>query len=143
MTVDFGNVSDKKVTADNTAEFDLFDIDMEEAVLIVAPATRSNKAYNTAQMNLMLPQQRRISGGKMNAAFLDKYREDIKPMFATHVLKGWTNVVDRTGKAVPFSTENAFAFLQALPSSTFDALTEFCENEGNFRVAADPDLAKN
>lgn len=141
--VDFSNVAAKQVTAENTATYELYDIDMEGAALLVAPATRSNKAFNNAQTALMLPQQRRIQGGKLNAAFLDKYRADLRRLYAGHVVKGWSKIVDSSGTEASFNTEDCLRFLEALPNQSFDALVEFCENESNFRVTADEDLAKN
>ena len=139
--VDFSNVSSKKVSAETTAVYDLFDI-MEGASLIVAPATRSNKAYNSALMRRMIPQQRRISGGKMTPEFIDKYREDLKELYADHVIRNWNGVIDKERNEVSFSREAVRALLDAFPTSSWDALIEFCENEGNFREDAEG-LAKN
>ncbi|MGI9491977.1 MAG: hypothetical protein ACR2QF_06210 [Geminicoccaceae bacterium] len=141
--VDFTNVSDQKVSGSDTAVYELFDINMDDASLVVSPATRSNKPYNGDLIKLMVPQQRRISGGKVNAGFLDKYRKDLVPLYAKHILKNWAGVTDRTGSEVQFSQENAQSFLDALPAQSFDALVEFCENESNFRDTDTTELAKN
>lgn len=141
--VDFSNVSAKKVSAQSTAVYELFDIDMEEASLVVSPSTRSNKPYNAELVKLMVPQQRRVSGGKINAAFLEKYRKDLIPLYAKFVVKNWANIVDREGNQVPFTSENFQSFLEAMPAQAFDNLVDFCENETNFREVDTEELAKN
>lgn len=144
--VDFSQLKRQHVSDQDTARYDLFDIDMPGAYLTVAPATRSNKAYNAAMIKQTLPMQRRMAGGKLSAEFLEKYRDDLKPLYAKHVIKGWGNVVDASGADVPFSVENAGAFLEALPNQPFDGLVGFCEDDSNFREDEDTDteaLAKN
>lgn len=141
--VDFSNLSRQQVSADDTAVYEFFDIDMVDASVVVSTSARSNKPYNAALIALMIPQQRRVQGGKINAQFLDKYRNDLVPLYAKHVLKNWANIVDAEGAQVPFSQENAEGFLRALPAQVFDALFEFCDNERNFRDTDVEDLAKN
>ena len=131
--VDFSHLERQKVSDADTTIYELFDIDMPGASLTVAPATRSNKPYNAALIKKTLPMQRRMAGGKMSAEFLEKYRDDLKPPYANHVIKGWDKVVDAKGKPVEFTKENALAFLVALPNQSFDALVGFCEDDTNFR----------
>ena len=139
---DFSNLARQKVSSNDTVTYELYGIDMPDASLTVAPATRANKGFNSASLLKALPMQRR-AGGKMTPDLVDAHRNDLIPIYANHVIKGWTKVVDANGNEVPFSKENALAFLQALPEQEMDNLVEFCSNEANFREATAEEVAKN
>ena len=139
--VDFSNLEKKKTSADTKARYDLYEVGMGH--LMVSPATRSNKPYNAALLKLMLPQQRRIQGGKINADFVEKYRADLVPLYAKFIVKAWEGIFDSKGNEVPFSQDNVAAFLGALPLQVFDNLVDFCENELNFMDLDPEGAAKN
>jgi hypothetical protein len=135
MTADFSNVSAQKVTGESTANYELYDIQgMEEAYLVVTPATRSNKAWNNAFLHKTIPDQRRIQGGKITAGYIEKHRSDLVPLVAAYCVKGWHKVVDRNNAEVPFTPDDCLRFLQAMPNQSFDNLFEFVSDEANFRT---------
>ena len=133
MTLDFGNIEKLKVTGDTLQKYPFDNIEMPGAYVMVAPATRANKGFTTAQMSLALSYQR--GGGKvrLSADKVNLLRDQMKPLYANHIVKGWGGIVDAAGIEAPFSQENALAFLRALPDQEFDDLVDFCTEENNYR----------
>ena len=143
----FKNVQSQKVTSESTAEYDLFEIGMPEGKLTVRPATRSNKAYFSSLFRMGKGLQRRIASGNLTPELADKVREAQKPLYAKHVIAGWSKVMgvdETTGEPVevPFSESNCLDLLNALPNHIMDGLVEFCENDTNFSDDADIDVGE-
>lgn len=133
MTLDFGNIEKLKVSGDAVQRYDFDNIQMPGAHVMVAPATRANRQFTTGQLTLALSYQR--GGGKvrLSAEKVNQLRDQMRPLYASHILRGWGGIVDASGVEAPFTPENALSFLKALPDQEFDDLIEFCTDENNFR----------
>ncbi len=128
----------KRYETKDTVEFVLDVINPPNCpVLVVAPFGESNRPL----MREILRQGRTRPRTTSEAAYNENTRLD-KELMATHVVRGWRNVVDSEGHEVPFSKENALEFLQALPAWIFTRLRAFVTDPSNF-VEQDGDLLGN
>ena len=138
--VDFGNLEALEVKDGTTAVLTLEEINGDNPpTLTLAPAGQSNKAYNREALRRNRQFDALIAGRKLSPKLIEEIREADTVLYAKHVVKGWKNVVDNEGKAVPFNEENATAFFQALPRRFFDMIRGFCQDAENFVDM--PDLA--
>ena len=53
-------------------------------------------------------------------------------LYAKHIVKGWTGIVDNKGKAVEFTEGECLGFLSSLPDWLFDELRAFASDLQNF-----------
>lgn len=129
---DFSHLQDLQVSADKTAEFTFFAI-KGEPVLTVAPATEANKPYFNAILKRTRSTARRMkASGGLNAALLAQNRMEDCELYSKFIVRGWSKVQDKAGKAVPFSAEACLEFLKAIPSYMLDELRNFCAEQSNF-----------
>ena len=141
----FGHIATTKVSGETTADYKFYEFDVDGAIptLRVAPATRSNKAYQAGLMKATEGDQQRLARGKIPAGYIDTLREKQVILYSKHIVRGWENVLDQDKNPVPFSEADCLDFLQAIPAQSFDQLITFCENEGNFRSYDPKEIAKN
>ena len=129
--VDFSHIKALEVAGDRTAEMTLFQLE-GEPVLVLAPATENNVPL----FNAALRRQGQVASmarvGASNVNTIKEGRAEDRELYAKHVVRGWRNVVDTDGEAVPFSKENCLDFLRALPIRMFDDVREFARNPLNF-----------
>lgn len=129
----FSNLAALTVRADREIDF-VFALIEGEPRLKVRPATEANRPYfNAVLRSSGKGLLKRMRGGRLNAEALAESRAQDRKLFAEFVVRGWENVVDGDGVAVPFSRENVEGFLEALPADLFDELRAFCSNPDNFR----------
>lgn len=127
----FGHLKKMEVKGGSTAEFKMHALD-GTPVLTVKPAMESNKAYFNASLKASRSNMRSIRNGNVTAGLLDETRETDRELYGKHVVVGWSNVMDSSGKPVQFSRDIAADFLEALPNWLFDELREFCGTPSNF-----------
>ena len=108
--------------------------------LMVRPTTASNKDYQNA-LRAQNRNNRRAAAGFRNLTDkqADRLRDSQRKLFARHVVAGWGDVVDDTGKPVKFSPKNCQDFLFALDNWVFDELALFTADGMNFQKAPDLD----
>jgi hypothetical protein len=146
--VDFSNLKRFNVSPDSIVPFRLTQLD-GEPVLQVAPATEANKTYFNALLAQTKESLRELSQKGASAESVELQRELAKELFAVHIVRGWSGVLDVAGNEVPWTRANCVAFLDALPGWIFDRIRDFCSNSANFigpREAAPAELdatAKN
>jgi len=144
MSDAFGYLAGLKVKEDDTAEMDLYGIELpngEVPVLIGRHGGETNKPYANAIVKNSVQQQKIVRAGKMNVAMLQRNRDEDRLLYSKHVITGWRGVCDASGKEVPFSQESCHHFFQALPDDIFDSVREFFGNPANFRQGIDPEDA--
>ncbi len=132
--VDFSNVAKLKFDGKPVP----FIIDELEGspTLFVLPANDSNEELlnyvlkNSAKLT-------RLSRQKADANMLAATRKQDRDTYSRFVIKGWDDVVEASGKAVPFSQQNCHDFLTALPDFIFDRLRNFCMTPANFMNVGD------
>jgi hypothetical protein len=118
---------------DNVVDFPINDIQGEVVpVLIVKPATQSNKPYFNAILRKSKSKVGSIQSGNLNINMLDENRSEDKKLFPKHVITGWKNVTDSSGKAVLYTFENCNDFVNALPEWIFDKVRNFAATSENF-----------
>lgn len=127
----FAHLKKLDVSGTQTAEFHMHAID-GEPVLVMAPAMESNKPYFNASLKSSRKNMRSIRNGNVSAGMLDETRETDRELYAAHVVKGWKNVTDASGKPVQFTREVCAEFLAALPNWLFDEVREFAGTPANF-----------
>jgi hypothetical protein len=129
---------------DKTSSYTVYEI-QGHPVLKLAHAGQSNSPYFNARLALAA---KNVRGGSRSKATADIMAKDIahdRELYPKHVLRGWENVFDTNGSPVPFSTEAAAEFIDALPPDIFEGVRSHASDPGNYRDApADPtELAGN
>lgn len=126
-------------------DYPLYEIDGDIALKVVA-AGENNKGYFNALLRSQGSSRGRakISAKTISQETLDSFRDEDKKLYAQHIIKGWENVVDSSGKKVKFSVKEAESFLEQLPNWIFDGIRKFCSDIGNFVDRVDSeDKGKN
>ena len=106
---------------------------------VIARMGKSNKAYSKALEAKTRPVRRLIELGTLPN---EKAEDIFKDVFVDNVLKGWSNVYDEAGEAIPYTRENALMLMEALPD-VYDRLTSEAGLAANFLEAAREKEAKN
>lgn len=128
---DFANLKSLEVKAEKTSPFTIYQIE-GEPVLHIAPATEANKPYFNALLKRSRKNQRRINSGNFTGAIIQENRDNDRELYPRFVIRGWDEVIDSSGDAVPFNTQNATDFLQALPDWLFDEIRNFATDPQSF-----------
>jgi len=134
---DFSHLRLYDVASDDTAELELCQLE-GSPVLVVAPATDTNRGYFNALLKRNKTYARRLKAGGVTPELLSKNRNEDRVLYARFVLKGWKGVVDSAGASVDFNVENATAFLKALPDWIFDDVRSFAAEPSSFVADGDP-----
>lgn len=131
---DFSHLAKLDVPASGTKDYELVQITIngKSPVLEVVHAGESNKVYFNELLKRGNRNQRQIVAGKITTALIEDNRDENRKLYAKHVVKGWRDVADATGKPVPFTQEAALEFMEALPDWLFDQVTSFCSDPLNF-----------
>lgn len=126
---DFSHLKNLEVK-DNTEEYPLSFI-AGEPVLIVKPATESNKGYFNAVLRKSRQTLKAAKNG-VNAKMVKQNREEDRELYSEHVIVGWNGIKDKNGDPVEHSVKNVLAFLEQLPDWIFDEIRTFCGQSANF-----------
>lgn len=134
MPSDFSRLSQFSIDADRRATYRMSEVDLGagDVTIEVAPATDANASYFNALVKQSKEGARALRQAGATAAALDAQRALAVALYSRHVLRGWSGVVDASGKVVAFSPEEAEGFLRALPGWIFDRLRAFCSEPSNF-----------
>jgi hypothetical protein len=129
---DFSYLKKLAVSAESMVEYPLTEL-AGSPVLQLRPANDSNSAY----MNDLLRLTGQSNGGRkkkvhVDAKLLGAMREHDKVLYPKHVIVGWKGMLDTAGEEVPFSQEDAAAFITMLPNWIFDGVREWAANPENF-----------
>jgi len=130
----FGKIAAKKVKSGAKADFEFFGIEnMEGAMVTGRPAVRRlNLPYANAVLAKSERLNRQARASKDKASILIAQTDATREPFARYVLTGWKNIKDENGKPVPFSTDDAIEFVNALPDFMYEELLVFFSTESNF-----------
>lgn len=137
----------KQYATDSTAEIEGVEIKMYDAenedgtipTFVVSRMGKANKAYSKAMEAATRPHRRQIELGTLSN---EKAEEMFMDVFASTVVKGWSNVYDRFGDLLPYSTQAARKLFTELPE-LYERLQEEARNVANFRESAREEEAKN
>jgi hypothetical protein len=142
--VDFSQLSKLEVIGDKTVDY-LLDQLESQPTLKMLPANQANKPFHSALLRKSRRRIKAIQKSKLNEKILNENREEDKELYAKHVIKGWSGVVDAQGKNVPFNEESVTELLDALPPWIFDDIREFASDIDNFIAEQidTEDVAKN
>lgn len=119
MEFDFSHLAGNQI---ETRDYEFVDLG-GVPTLECRPATTQNKAYQNAVQ--------RVTRGRS----VDQGREADKKLaqiIAAHVVKGWRNVTNKTGEAIPFSAKACAEFLMAIPDFMFVEFVRFVTEPRNF-----------
>ena len=137
----FGYLQQYAVKPGKTVDYTLHQV-VGGPTLKLAHAGETNKPY----FNDAIRRNKKNKGAlKLSAVALKKQRDEDREVFAKFVVKGWTGVLDVEGQEVPFSPEEAYEYLCALPDELFDEVRLFAREYDNFvdEVVSPEDLAGN
>ena len=130
---DFSHLMQLHVTSATTAELTLTSVqwpDGSSPILVGRYAGESNKPYFNAQTRAIT--RRAKTSRSVSAAFISEVRGRDLDLFPKHVITGWRNVIETSGKPCEFSLEACAEFLAQLPSEIFDEIRAFFANRDNF-----------
>lgn len=80
--------------------------------IIISRLGGANKQYARAMEHAQKPYRRQIQLGTMDKELHEKI---VLEVFASHIVKGWSNVQDREANVMPFNTGNVVKLLNDLP----------------------------
>ena len=130
--MDFGHLK-KLDIKDKTINYPIIEIQGEfTPTLKIKPATQSNSPYFNAILRKSKSKIGSIQSGNVNINMLDENRNEDRKLFPKHVITGWEDVTDSSGKPVPFSFANCNDFVKALPDWIFDKIRNFAATSENF-----------
>ena len=137
----------KQFKTNSTKENEGVEIEFPEAqnddgsipVFIISRMGKSNKAYSKALEAATRPYRRQVELGTMKN---DVAESLFLGVFVDTVLKGWKDVQDEEGNAIPFSRDSAKALLEELPD-VYERLQEEAKISSNFRDSSLETEAKN
>lgn len=137
MADDFGYLKQKQVSREGTAEMTLYAAAYDDGTFPVLEgkhAGLTNAALVAESTKNLSPKSRRNAArGKVSVADIEENRAKERELYAKHVITGWSNVRNSTGKESSFSVDNCKAFLAELPQDFFDDIADFFTNPDNFR----------
>jgi len=90
--------------------------------IVISRIGESNKEYTKALRIATKPFQRQI---EMKTLSAEKDNEIYRNVFASAVIKGWSNIFDRAGNPLPFTTEN-------VRTSVIGIFAGCCDSSANF-----------
>ncbi len=138
MTTDFSHLDQLQVTKENTAEYEMYEIDT--APVLIVRCIADNNEYQSAirgkreEITRKLRKERKVK--RARARVSDRIFELLRgPDRATYpgtVVIGWKTNKDANGKEVKYSDEACTDFLKALPDWLFDGVRIFCLDANNF-----------
>jgi hypothetical protein len=151
--VDFSNIKAQAVSGETVREY-VFDTIVGEPSVFLAPANDSNPAFLDERLRLAAeraakmadePRRKTRTAGLITADEIKKGIEEDRDydrqILASTCIKRWgTPPVDAKGKEVPYTPENALAFLEAIPNFILDPFRAYASNIFNFvdRPKSDP-----
>lgn len=137
---DFSHLAEAAVVkADQTRDY-IFDDLKGSPALECLPATDENKGYRDERLARINRRRKSLRRGvNLTPALMVKARNEDRELFAAHCVKGWRNVKDKAGNAVPFSAEACLVFLRAVPDYLFDEFRGWIVEPTNFTDVADED----
>lgn len=80
--------------------------------IVISRAGESNKQYARALEHAQKPYRRQIQLGTMDKDTNEKLYMEV---FASYIIKGWSNIRDENGVDMPFNKTNAIKLLTDLP----------------------------
>ena len=119
---------------------------LDDAVLVVRPATEVNKEYFNKIMKRSHRHMKRIKRGGVDPKVIEDNRNSDRELYPLHVITGWENVRDEDGVLVPYSLEECQIFCseEEMPAWLFDGIRDFASDLENFIDLMDVDeKAKN
>lgn len=128
--MDFSHLKNLEVK-DKTVDYSLFQIN-GEPTLVLKPATEANKGYFNSVLRRSKRNLRAVKSGSISQKMIKENREEDKELYPKHIIVGWKDMKDSSGKDVPFSTENCTDFLEVLPDWIFDDIRNFAGSSENF-----------
>jgi hypothetical protein len=140
MTIDFSHLQKLDVNETSEAEYTFEDIPGEPSIWF-KPMTDANTAFLNERVRLAVERaeasdkETRTQRKKrmLSAEQLAEDREQDRVLMArTCAIRWGTPPKDVKGKEPPFSEENCYAFLKALPTYMFDPCRGFVSNVYNF-----------
>jgi len=106
---------------------------------IISRMGATNKPYLRALEQAQKPYLRQIQLKTMDK---DKHEKLILEVFATNIIKGWSNIQDENGNVLAYSKENAVKILTDLPE-IYDNLFQVAMSADMFKKDELEESAKN
>lgn len=132
---DFSYLDGLDVT-DKTKELPLRGISVggKTPILVVKPATKDNPEYWSEMLVQVENHKNKYTSNDAQSVSskLDDNRETDRVLYPKHVIVGWKNVVDGSGKPAEFTLGNCKAFINSIPGWLFDRVRDYCAEPSNF-----------
>ena len=128
--VDFSQFNALKAI-NRTVDYEVYQI-AGEPILKILFAGEPTKPYYSALIRKSGKKIRALQSSRVTPSMARENREDDKGLYAAHIIKGWSGIVDANGKEVPFTSENVLDFLNALPDWIFEDIRRYASDIQNF-----------
>jgi len=125
----FGHL--KQLNCKQSTEYIIYQLD-GQPVLVLAPATESNRGYFNALLRKSRKNMRVVQSGKVSASVIKQNRDEDRILYADHIITGWKKMLDSNGKEIPFTKEDCKEFIEEIPDWLFDEIRAFASNVQNF-----------
>lgn len=138
MNPDFSHLQELVVKKENTAEYELFEIDTNPVLIVRCIADnddyqskiRAKREQITRE--LRAKRKKKLARTRINDQIFDLLRGPDREAYPGAVVIGWNSNKDAKGKEVSYSDEACADFLRALPDWLFDGIRLFCLDAQNF-----------
>lgn len=129
----FNYLKKAQVDAGLVKEYPISDLEIngKTPTLLVKTASDANRPLFKRRLLDAQNKPARKKSKKVTPNDIADIRRDDIGYYSEYVVTGWKNVIDDTGKEVPFDQESCADYLESLPTWMFDALRDFCSDPVN------------
>lgn len=135
----FNYLAKAQVKPDLVKPYELADLEINGVIpiLYVRTATDANVDLFTHRLAEAQNKPARRKSKKVTKADIQKVREDDIDLYARYVVTDWENVIDDSGKKVPFDVDSCRDYLLSLPSYIVDPMRDYCSDALNWTDSLD------
>ncbi|WP_299085059.1 hypothetical protein [uncultured Paraglaciecola sp.] len=135
----FNYLEKAKVKPDLVKPYELVDLEINGKcpVLFVTTSSDANRALFRKRLADAQDKPTRKKSKKVTEVDIEKVRTDDIELYAKFVVTDWKDVIDDSGKLVPFSEEACRDYLLSLPSYIIDPMRDYCSDPLNWTDSID------
>jgi hypothetical protein len=130
--VDFSQLKVLEQSGTKTVPYKLEQIEGAPTIFFL-PGTDANKPFMNESLRLANMRSKRSRRGmKVTQETLRQSRDEDRDILSRLCAKDWKDVVDASGEAVPFTSDNCREFFEQLPDWLFDDIRGWVTDPTNF-----------
>ena len=135
----FNYLAKAQVKPDLVKPYELTDLEINGVtpILYVCTSTDANTPLFKHRLADAQNKPARRKSKKVTKADIQKIREEDIDLYARFVVTDWENVIDDSGKKVPFDVDSCRDYLLSLPSYIVDPMRDYCSDALNWTETLD------